>query len=67
MRKARAGLRPGDIIQAVDGHVVGDIESFRRQTERLREQKPEATLFFVLRQTETLFVRLKTPWSRRQG
>jgi serine protease Do len=62
-----AGLRPGDIIQAVDGHVVGDIESFRRQTERLHEQKPEATLFFVLRQTETLFVRLKTPWSRRQG
>lgn len=60
------GLQPGDIIQSVDGRPVEDMDGFGHQLDRLREEKPAATLLFVLRQTETLFVRLKTPWSRRQ-
>jgi serine protease Do len=59
------GLQAGDIIQAVDGRPVEDTEGFGHQVDRLREEKPAATLLFVLRQTETLFVRLKTPWGRR--
>ncbi|MGH9870196.1 MAG: PDZ domain-containing protein [Candidatus Polarisedimenticolia bacterium] len=59
-----AGLRPGDIVQGIDGRTVQDIESFRHELERLRAEKPGGTLFFVLRQTDTLFVRLKTPWTK---
>ncbi|HET6373883.1 MAG TPA: PDZ domain-containing protein [Candidatus Polarisedimenticolia bacterium] len=60
-----AGVQPADIIQSVDGHRVDDLEGFRAQAARLREEKPEATVLFVLRQTETLFIRLKTPWGGR--
>jgi S1-C subfamily serine protease len=60
-----AGLQEGDVIQAVDGRPVEGMDAFRQQVDRLREEKPAATLFFVLRQTETLFVRLRTPWGRR--
>jgi serine protease Do len=59
------GLQEGDIIQGVDGKPVEDMDGFRHQVDRLREEKPGATLFFVLRQTDTVFVRLKTPWGRR--
>ncbi|HKY33662.1 MAG TPA: PDZ domain-containing protein [Candidatus Polarisedimenticolia bacterium] len=61
------GLQLGDVVQAVDGRRVTDLASFRTQSERLKEERPEGTLFFVLRQSETLFVRLKTPWGGRRG
>ena len=50
----------------IDGKPVEDMDAFRRQIDRLSADKPGATLLFVLRQTETLFVRLRTPWGRRQ-
>jgi serine protease Do len=62
-----AGLRAGDIVQGIDGRPVRDIDAFRRELDRLRKDKPEGSLFFVLRQTETLFLRLKTPWTRPRG
>src|SRR5262245_34200453 len=61
------GVQPGDIVRSIDGHPVTDLTSFRAQSDRLREQKPEATLFFVLRQTETVFLRLRTPWGASRG
>ena len=59
-----AGLVPDDIIQRVDSHSITDLSSFRAQADRLREEKPEGTVLFVLRQGETLFVRVKTPFPR---
>lgn len=61
------GVQPGDIVQSIDGRPITDLPSFRAQTDRLREEKPEATLFFVLRQTETLFLRVRTPWDASRG
>ncbi len=60
-----AGLQPADIIQSIDHRDVTDLASFRAQVDRLHEEKPEATVLFVLRQTETLFLRIKTPWDSR--
>ena len=57
-----AGLQTDDIIQKVDTHPITDVASFAAQADRLREEKPEGTLLFVLRQGETLFVRVKTPF-----
>ena len=57
-----AGIQPGDIIQAVDRQRVTNLSSFREEAERLRENRPRSTVFFVLRQIETLFVPIKTPW-----
>jgi len=62
-----AGLMAGDIIQSVDGHPVDDLAAFRDQADRLREERPQSVLFFVMRQTETLFVRVRTPWTGPRG
>ena len=59
-----AGLQQDDIIESVDGHVIVDLASYRTQTDRLKEDKPDGTVFFVLRQGETLFVRIKTPFTK---
>ena len=59
-----AGLQVDDIIQSVDGHQVADLDSFRAQADRLREKRASQTIFFVLRQGETLFVLIKTPWAK---
>jgi len=59
-----AGLQVDDIIQSVDNNLTGDLEAFRAQADRLRQEKPAGTILFVLRQTETLFVKVKTPWSK---
>jgi len=58
-----AGLQAGDIIQSVNGRPVENLASFRAEADRLREEKPESVLLFVMRQTETLFVRVRTPWT----
>lgn len=57
------GLQPGDIVQSVDGRPTGDLEAFRAESGRLREERSDATILFVLRQIETLFVRIRTPWT----
>ena len=59
-----AGVQNDDIIQSMDNHPVADLASFRTQADRLREEKPEGTLLFVLRQGETLFIRVKTPFTK---
>jgi S1-C subfamily serine protease len=56
-----SGLQTGDIIQAVDRHPVTDLATWRGEAERVRDEKHEAILLLVQRQTETLFVRLRTP------
>ncbi len=56
------GVQVGDIIRAVDGNPVTDLASYKAQTARLHDEKPAATLWFVLRRTETLFVSIKTTW-----
>ena len=58
-----SGLQVDDIIQSVDGHDVTDLDSFRAQADRLRMNKSGQTIFFVLRQSETIFVLIKTPWT----
>ena len=59
-----AGLQAGDIIQSVDAQATLDLASFRALIDRLREQRPPEILFFVQRQSETLFVLLKASWPK---
>lgn len=59
-----AGVQTDDIIASADGHPITNLESFRAQTERLRDEKPEGVVFFVQRQGETLFIRVKTPFTK---
>ena len=59
-----SGLQVDDIVQSVDGHDITDLDSFRAQADRLRGNKPGQTVFFVLRQAETMFVLIKTPWTK---
>ncbi len=62
-----SGLQTGDIIQAVDRRPVTDLASWRGEADRVRQDKQEAILLLVQRQTETLFVRLRTPQGSGSG
>ena len=51
---ASAGIRPGDVIVAIDRHPVGNVEEMKRALERHRAGAP--TLLLVHRQGGTLYV-----------
>lgn len=59
-----SGLQVGDIIRAIDRRPVENLGAYRSVAERLREDRPEAVLLFVQRQTDTLFLRLRTFWPK---
>jgi len=56
------GLDADDIIQAIGGVSVANLEDFQVAMDRLRKTRPDSTVMFVRRRTETLFVRMRTPW-----
>ena len=60
-----SGLQPGDIIHKVDGQPTPDLESFRKALETAATEKRPEAMFFVLRDYQTQFVRVKTDWTER--
>jgi len=55
-----AGLQTGDVIQSLDRNPVTDLAAWRAETERARASKQESILLLVQRQTETVFLRVRT-------
>jgi len=56
------GLRPGDIIQSIDGNKVANIDETKTLLDAIAETKPEEVIFFVWRNNKTLFINIKTDW-----
>lgn len=56
------GIRPGDIIQSIDGNKVTNIEETKESLSSITETKPEEVIFFIWRNNKTLFVNIKTDW-----
>jgi serine protease Do len=57
-----AGLQRGDLVQAVGGEPVTDVDTLRALLEKAEANKPKEVVFFVLRDPDTLFIPVKTAW-----
>jgi len=56
------GIYPGDIIQSIGGEKIESVDDAKMVFEKLAEDKPEEVVFFVYRDSKTLFVNIKTEW-----
>ncbi len=56
------GMQPNDIIQSIGSQKVGNVEEARAQLEKIAEEKPKEVVFFVWRDSKTLFINVKTHW-----
>lgn len=54
------GLTFGDIIQQINGQTVESVDEVEAILEKMVEDKPSEVIFFVFRDSKTLFVNLKT-------
>lgn len=59
-----AHLTWGDIILSVDEQPVTDVAGFERIMEKIDREKPESTIFKVLRGIHTAFLEMETDWKR---
>ncbi|RKX30416.1 MAG: hypothetical protein DRP46_05470 [Candidatus Zixiibacteriota bacterium] len=59
---AVGGILPGDIIQSIDGVKTETVDDARAALESMDETKPEEVVFFVWRDSKTLFINIKTDW-----
>ena len=57
-----SGLQTRDIIQKVAGEPTPDVDSFRAVLDKLGKSRPREIMFFVLRDYQTQFVRVKADW-----
>ena len=57
-----AGLRVQDIILRVNGTPITDLDVFGKFMEQLREDQSGEVYFFVQRNVETRFVKVRTDW-----
>lgn len=55
-------LGVGDLILAIDGKPVGDVEVIERIMKTLTEQTPEVVVFKVMRGIHTRFIALEPQW-----
>jgi len=55
-------IRPGDIIQRIDGNKVESLEDAKKLFEKINEDKPKEVVIFIWRNNKTLFVNIKTDW-----
>ena len=60
-----SGLQTRDIIQKVAGEPTPDLESFRQAMEKIEKSRPREVMFFILREYQTRFVRVKADWRGR--
>lgn len=59
---ALAHLAVGDLILAVDGQPVGNVEALEKRMKSLAKEKPRHVTFFVRRGIHTVFVELEPAW-----
>jgi S1-C subfamily serine protease len=59
-----AHLAWGDIILSVDGQPVTDVAGFEKILEKIDREKPESTVFEVLRGIHTAFLEMETDWKQ---
>jgi len=60
---ALANLEVGDLIQAVDGADISDIDSFSRIMERVAKERRKHVVFHVLRGIHNMFIELVPSWA----
>jgi serine protease Do len=56
------GLSSGDLIMAVNGESVKDVESFERQMKVLYKSKPRMVVFWVKRGINDMYVEIEPSW-----
>lgn len=54
------GLAIGDIVQQIDGQSVNSVEEVGLIIDQMEQDQPSEVIFFVFRDSKTLFVNLKT-------
>ena len=59
---ALAHLAVGDLLLAIDGEVVGDVEAVQAKMARIAAAKPASVVFLVKRGIRTFFVELQGAW-----
>lgn len=57
-----AGVALGDIILRINRTPVVDLKSFEEVMNQLREERPREAYFFVQRNVETRFIKVRTDW-----
>jgi serine protease Do len=55
-------LAVGDLLMAIDGEAVADVEAVQRKMNAIAEARPTAVVFHVRRGIRTFFVELQTSW-----
>jgi serine protease Do len=58
-------LAVGDLLTAIDGEPVSDVEAVQQKMSRVAEARPAAVVFQVRRGVRTFFVELQTGWKTR--
>ena len=56
------GLRPGDLIQSIDGHDIRDLKSYREAMEAVTKAQPGRLVVVVLRGIRTRYHFLEPDW-----
>jgi len=59
-------LAVGDLVQAVDGKPVRDMESLKNMMEEIAQKKPKTVVFHVRRGIHQLFVELQPSWPNQK-
>lgn len=59
---SNGGLRPGDLIQEINGMPVKSRTSFKRAMKRVTKEQPERVVFKVLRGAQTRFQYVEPEW-----
>jgi membrane-associated protease RseP (regulator of RpoE activity) len=56
------GLELGDIIQRIDDYQITSVEDAREALDQMAASKTSEIIFFVWRDSNTLFINVKTDW-----
>jgi len=59
---AVGGVMPGDILQSIEGNTIETIDDAQNALKQIDELKPEEVVFFIWRDSKTMFVNIKTDW-----
>jgi S1-C subfamily serine protease len=59
---ALAHLADGDLILAIDGEAMGDVDAVRKKMESIAASKPSSVVMHVRRDYRTFFVEMQTGW-----
>lgn len=56
------GLQLGDIIQRVGTEAIGSVDEVEAVMRQIEQAQPSEVIFFIWRNTKTMFVNVKTSW-----